>query len=137
MSFSNYMEKALLDFLNQQGTAYTPTSKFVALYKTDPGDANTGTEVSAAVDDTNYVRQPIAFGAAASGTGIALSTSAQTFAAVAYGSGGSAYTVTHIGIFDAATNGNLLASTALGASVSRLVGKTLAFDIGAITVALD
>lgn len=137
MSFSNYMEKALLDFLNQQGTAYTPTSKFVALYKTDPLDAASGTEVSATVDDTQYARQPISFGAATLGTGIALSSNAQTFAAVVYGSGVAAYTVTHIGIFDAATNGNLLASTALGASVSRSVGKTMAFDVGAITIALD
>jgi hypothetical protein len=137
MSFSNYMEKALLDFLNQQGTAYTPTTKFVALYKNDPGEANTGTEVSATVDDTAYARQAISFGAATLGTGIALSSNAQTFAAVVYGSGATAYTVTHIGIFDAATNGQLLAKTALGASVSRLVGKTLVFDIGAITVALD
>lgn len=136
MSFSNYMEKALLDHLNQ-GTAYTPTTKFVALYKTDPLDAASGTEVSATVDDTAYARQSITFGAATLGTGIALSTNAQTFAAVAYGSGGTAYTVTHIGIFDAATSGNLLASTALGASVSRLAGKTLVFDIAAITMALD
>ena len=131
------MEKALLDFLNQQGTAYTPTTKFVALYKSDPGEANSGTEVSATVDDTAYARQPISFGAATLGTGIALSSNAQTFSAVVYGSGAAAYTVGWIGIFDAATNGQLLASTALGASVSRTVGKTMAFDVGAITVALD
>jgi len=134
MSFSNYLEKALLDHLNQ-GTAYTPTTKFVALYKTDPLDAASGTEVSSTTDDTAYARQPISFGAATLGTGIALSSNAQTFAAVALGS--AAYTVGWIGIFDALTGGNLLESTVLGASVSRTAGKTLAFDVGAITVALD
>lgn len=137
MSFSNYTEKALLDHMNGVATFTPPTNKYVALYKSDPGEANSGTEVSASVDDTAYARQLITFAATTLGTGIALSSNAQTFAAVVYGSGAAAYTVTHIGIFDALTAGNLLESTALGASVSRTVGKTLAFDVGAITVALD
>lgn len=137
MSFSNYLEKALLDHLNGVATFTPPTNKYVALFKTDPLDAATGTEVSATVDDTAYARQLITFAAATSGTGIALSSNAQTFAAVVYGTNQAAYNVGWIGIFDNITNGNLLESTALGASVSRTVGKTLAFDVGAITVALD
>lgn len=137
MSFSNYTEKALLDHLNGVATFTPPANKYVALYKTDPLDAASGTEVSATTDDTAYVRRLITFAAATSGTGIALSSNAQTFAAVVYGSGAAAYTVTHIGIFDALTAGNLLESTILGAPVSRTVGKTMAFDVGAITVALD
>lgn len=137
MSFSNYTEKALLDHLNGVTAFTAPTNKYVALYKSDPGEANSGTEVSATTDDTAYARQLITFAATTLATGIALSSNAQTFAAVVYGSGAAAYTVTHIGIFDAATGGNLLESTALGASISRTVGKTLAFDVGAITVALD
>lgn len=136
MSFTLFTQKKLLDHLNG-GTAFTqPSTLTLALFKTNPGEAGTaGTEVSASTDDTAYARQTITFAAATLATGIALSSNAQTFAAVVYGSGAAAYTVTHIGIYS--NTGDMVSYTALGASISRVVGKTLAFDTGAVTVALD
>ena len=136
MSLSDYKEKKLLDHANGAAAWTAPANQYVALFKTDPGETGAGTEVSAVVDDTAYARQLITFGAATLGTGIALSTNAQTFAAVVYGSGAAAYTVTHLAVFDALTAGNLLDYGALNASISRVVGKTLVFDIGSITSAL-
>jgi hypothetical protein len=190
MSVSDYKEKKQLDHANNVASWTAPTTQYVALYKANPTDTDSINEVSAVVDDTAYARQTIAFGAATLGTGIAASTSAQTFAAVVYGSGAAAYTVTHIGILDAlgttsvtagsfvvgqrytitavgttsftaigasantvgvqfiATGvgsgtgtansaGNLLDYAPLTASISRVTGKTLVFDIAAITSALD
>jgi len=136
MSFTQYTQKKLLDHLHNVASYTMPTTLTLALFKTSPGEAGTaGTEVSVTVDDTAYVRQTITFAATTLGTGISLSSNAQTFAAVVYGSGAAAYTVSHIGIYDQL--GNMLSYTALGTSVSRLVGKTLVFDIGAITITLD
>lgn len=137
MALSDYKEKKLLDHSNNVTPWTAPTTQYLALFKSDPTDTGSGTEVSSTVDDTSYARQTIAFGAATLGSGVSLTTNAQTFAAVVYGSGGVPYTVTHIGIFDALTSGNLLDYAPLSASISRVVGKTLVFDIAAITSALD
>lgn len=136
MAMSDYKEKKMLDHANNSAAWTAPTTQYLALFKTDPGETGAGTEVSATVDDTAYARQAITFGAATLGTGIALSTNAQTFAAVVYGSGAAAYTVAYIGTFDALTAGNLLDYAPLNSSISRVVGKTLVFDIGAVTSAL-
>lgn len=137
MSFSQYTQKKLLDHLNGVEAYTAADDLYLGLFKTNPGETGAGTEVDATIDDTAYARQVITFAAATLGTGIALSSDAQTFAAVVYGSGAAAYTVTHIAIYDALTTGNIISYTALGASISRVVGKTLAFDIAAVTVALD
>lgn len=136
MAISDYKEKKLLDHANNVAAWTAPTTQYLALFKSDPGETGAGTEVSAIVDDTAYARQAITFAAATLGTGIALTSAAQTFSAVIYGSGAAAYTVTHVGIFDALTAGNLLDYGPLGASISRIVGKTLVFDTGAITSAI-
>lgn len=122
MSMSDAKEKLVLDHFNNVAP-YVATTQFVALYKTNPTDTNSGTEVSAAVDDTAYARQPITWAAATSGTGIALSSNAQTFAAVVYGSGAAAYNVTHFAIFTALTGGVMLDYEALNASISRAMSK--------------
>ncbi len=82
-------------------------TKYLALYVGDPTDANiTSQEVSAAW----YARQPIAGWSAPTGDGASTSNSnAITFPAVT----GGAVTVTHWGILDAVTAGNLWASGAL------------------------
>lgn len=136
MALSDYKEKKLLDHANNVASWTAPTTQYLALFKTDPGDTGSGTEVSAVVDDTAYARQSITFAAATSGAGTAITSNTQTFSAVVYGSGAAPYTVTHIGIFDALTAGNLLDYAPLLASVSRTVGKTMVFSTGAITSSL-
>lgn len=133
MALSDYAEKKLSDHIHGVATFTLPTGNYLALFKSDPTDTGSGTEVSATVDDTAYARQSITWAACNATSGIALSSNAQTFAAVVYGSGAAPYTVTHIGIFDAATSGNLLEYAPLNASISRVVGKTLVFDIGALS----
>jgi len=127
MSMSNYLENKVLDH-TLKTTAYTmPTTLYLALYTSDPTDADTGTEVTGGA----YARQAAVFGAAVGG--VASNSGVVTFpvATVSWG------TVTHVGIRDAITIGNLLYSGIL--SVSQLVGinNQLVFNAGQISITLD
>jgi len=134
---SDYLENAALDHI-LTSTSYTSPNAtlYLSLHTGDPLDDDTGaTEVDDVVDDTAYARQSIAF-AAASG-GVSASNTAQTFTAVVYGTGAAPYVVTHVGIYDASTAGNLLYSQALSPNRTLSVGEIASFDSGATTVTED
>lgn len=97
-AMSDYLENAIIN-ATLRGTAYTsPTTIYLALFTSNPTDAKTGTEVTGG----GYVRQAITFNAPSNGTSV---SAADVLFPVATASWG---TVTHIGIMDAATAGNLL-----------------------------
>jgi hypothetical protein len=127
-ALSNYSEKLLLDWLMTNGSATRPTAWHVALYTAAPSDAGGGTEVSG----SGYSRKSVTFAAASSPNGTTENTNTVSFTAV----GGSWGTVTHIGIFDAATGGNLLWHGALTASKTIGDGDTLEFAIGNIDLTI-
>lgn len=119
-ALSNYAENYLLDYLFS-GT------KYVSLHTADPTDAGTGAEVSGGA----YARASVTFAAAASGS--KASNVAATFPAAAANWG----TVTHVGIWDAATAGNLLMYGALAASSAINTGTTYSIPSGSLTASLD
>jgi hypothetical protein len=123
---SNYLENALIN-VTLRATSYTaPTTVYVALYTNDPTDADTGTEVSG----TSYARQSVTFGAPSNGA-------TTNSAAVEFPqAGGSWGTVTHIGIRDASTAGNLLYHTALDASKTIATGDVFRIASGSLSVTL-
>lgn len=125
-ALSDYLEAALLDhtFLN---TAYTsPTTVYLALYTSDPTDADAGTEVSGG----GYARQVITFSRT--------SNTVSNDASLSFTASGAAYgTVTHIGVHDDPTAGNLLFHAALTTSKTIADGDTLTFAIGDIDLTLD
>ena len=123
---SNYLENALIN-VTLRATSYTaPTTVYVALYTSDPTDADTGTEVSG----TAYARQSVTFGAPSN----AATTNS---AAVEFPqAGGSWGTITHIGIRDASTAGNLLYHTALDASKTIATGDVFRIASGSLSVTL-
>ncbi len=123
-ALSDYAEKLVLDWLMTGGTATRPTNWYVALYTTAPSDSGGGTEVTG----SGYARQTVAFDAATLGTGTTSNTGAVTFTAA----GGDWGAITHIGIHDAATGGNLLWHGSLLASKTIADGDTLEFAIGNI-----
>lgn len=127
-ALSNYAEKLLLDWAMTTGSATRPTAWYVALYTAAPSDTGGGTEVSG----SGYTRQAVAFDAATSPGGTTSNSGAVTFTA----SGGSWGTVTHIGIHDASTAGNLLWHGSMTASKSVADGDTLEFSIGNIDLTL-
>lgn len=127
-ALSDYAEKLLLDFLMTTGTATRPTAWYVALFTAAPNDAGGGTEVSAG----GYARQSVAFSAAASPGGTTSNTGEVSYTA----SGGDYGTVTHMGIFDASSSGNLLWHGALTASKAVADGDTLTFAVGNIDLTM-
>jgi len=123
---SNYLENALIN-VTLRATAYTaPTTVYLALYTTDPTDADTGTECTG----TSYARQSITFGAPSNG----VSTNS---AAIEFPQAGGAWgTITHIGIRDALTVGNLLYHTPLDASKTIATGDVFRVAVGSLSVTL-
>ena len=122
---SNYLENALIN-ATLRNTGYTsPTTVYLALYTSDPTDADTGTEVTG----NGYARQSITFGAPSNG--VSTNSAAIEFPQ-ATGSWG---TVAYIGIRDASTAGNLLFHTALDASKAIATGDVFRIAIGSLSVA--
>ena len=96
-AMSNYLENALIN-ATLRNTSYTsPSTVYVALFTSDPTDAGSGTECSGSA----YVRQSATFGTPSDG---ASSISADVEFPQATGAWG---TITHFGIFDASSSGNL------------------------------
>ena len=119
---STYLENKILDYV-LRNVAYTaPTTVYLALYTSNPTAADTGTEVTGG----SYARQSIAFSAASSG---ATSNSGTiTFSSMP------AATVTHFGIRDASTAGNLLFYGPLAASKTTASGDSLTASASSLSV---
>lgn len=126
MSFSNYLETELLDHVFA-GNAYTsPAAVYVGLFTSDPGEDGSGTEVSGG----SYARQAGSF----SVTG----NTATTTAAIEYPTATASWgTITHIGIYDASSAGNLLAYASLTASKAIASGDVFRIPTGDIDITLD
>ena len=126
MSFSNYLENKLL--LHTFGaTAYTaPTTLYLAIHTTNPAEDNSGTEVSGSA----YARQTVAFT-------VTTSTASNTAAVEFPTATGSWGTLTHVGVYDALTGGNLLAYAAL--TTSKIIGTNDVFRVpaGDLDITLD
>ena len=123
---SNYLENALVN-ATLRNTSYTsPTTIYVALYTTDPTDADTGTEVSG----NGYARQSVTFSSPSNG---ATSNSAAVEFPQATGSWG---TVAYIGLRDASSGGNLLYHTPLDASKTIATGDVFRISAGSLAVTL-
>lgn len=127
-ALSDYAEKLLLDWAMTTGSATRPTAWYVALFTAAPSDSGGGTEVSTG----GYARQSVTFGAASSPGGTTSNTNTVSFTA----SGANYGTVTHIGIFDNSSGGNLLWHGAMTASKTVNDGDTLEFSIGNIDLTL-
>lgn len=124
---STYLENAMVNAVLRNTTYTSPATVYVALFTTDPTDAGTGTEVSG----NAYQRTAVTFGAPSSG--VSTNSGAVTFP-TATGSWG---TVTHIGIMDASTIGNLLFHTALDTSKTITSGDIFTISTGNLSVTLD
>lgn len=119
---TDYLESALLNHV-LRNTAYTsPTTVYLALFTTATSDAAPGTEVTGG----SYARQAVAFNAPSGGA--VVNTAVETFTNMP------ACTVTHWGIFDAVSAGNMLFHGALSASKTYLAGEDATVAIGALSV---
>lgn len=123
---SNYLENALINATLRATTFTAPATVYVGLYTTDPTDANSGTECTG----TSYARKSATF--AAPSNGASLSSGDITFdqATTSWG------TISHIGILDALTTGNLLYHTPLTASKTIDTGDIFKIASGSLSVTL-
>lgn len=122
---STYMRDGVLNIL--KNTSFTGIATvYAALFTSDPLLTGTQGEISGG----SYARQSITWGAistAGGGRQIA-NTAAVTYTSMP------GFTITHVGLFDASTNGNFLYGDALTASQVVNTGGTFEFPIGDLTV---
>jgi hypothetical protein len=128
MSFSNHLETEILDHVFG-GNAYTaPGTLYLALHTANPDEDASGAEVS--TSGTAYARQTVTF--TVSGN------TATTDAAVEYATATDDFgTVTHVGVWDAETSGNLLAYAALTSSKTIETGDVFRVPTGDLDITLD
>ena len=128
MSKSDYLEQKILDDIYRLSAFTKPTSLYVALFTADPGETGASNEVSgnayARVQVTNDSSTWSRSGSVISNVG------AITFTAPTPASWG---TVTHFGMFDAATSGNYWGGAALATPRATSIGVAVSFAIGALT----
>lgn len=137
-ALSNYLENALLGLVLNKD-AFTGPSTWVSLYTSDPTDADTGTEVSGG----SYARQRVYDNLSGSpdwkvavvdGIGYLVENDDDiTFptATVAWG------TITHFGIHDAVSAGNLLYHGVLDSSQVVGIGGIFKFLVGDLNLRLE
>lgn len=97
-SKTNYLEAALINHLLRNNAYTSVATVYLALFTDDPTDAGTGTEVSGG----SYIRKSIAFSAASARTITNSADVTFTQASAPWG------TVSHYGIMDAESAGNML-----------------------------
>jgi len=124
--FSNFLEDALINATLRATTYTSPATVYVSLYTSDPTDADSGTEVSGG----SYARTSVTFDAPSNGV---TQNSADVTFPTATASWG---TVSHIGVHDASTSGNLLFHTALDTAKTIDSGDIFKIETGNLTVTL-
>ena len=131
MSFSDYLENALLDHLFGKATFSAPANIFIALFTVAPADDGTGgTEVSGGA----YARVSTAaadWNAAAAGLIDNLNAIVFPQATANWG------TVVAFGLYDALTAGNYLGGNNLTTSKAIDTDDTAEFAAGVLDVSLD
>ena len=124
---SDYGEALILNCLLRATNITAPTTVYLALFTSDPTDANdTANEVS----DSAYARQSCAFNAPHATEGYSANTSEVSFPAIVDGT----ITVGWVGIYDALTGGNLLYSQSVGSSKELEAGDVAAFGAAGLKV---
>lgn len=126
MSFSNTFETRVLTWVFTTGGATRPTEWHVALFTSNPDEDGSGTEVSGG----GYARQSVTF--TVSGN-TATNSGALEYATATAGYG----TVSHVGVFDASTGGNLIAYAALTTSKTIDTGDVFRIPDGDLDITLD
>lgn len=124
---SDYLELKFLDHFTGTASTSAPSAVYLGLSTASLNDDASGTELSG----SGYTRKAITF-ASASGGSIA-SNSAVEFPSATSSWG----TVSHWGIWDASSSGNLLFHGAFSASKAIATGDILKVASGSLTISAD
>lgn len=120
---SDYLRNALVNHVRGGAAFAQPAALYASLHSSDPGGNGAG-EISGG----SYSRKAVTFGAASGG--VASSTGTITFQDMP------AVTVAFVGLWDAASGGNFLASGSQNPK-SVPAGDDFVFDAGDLTFALE
>lgn len=128
MPKSNTAKTMVLNFLARNQSVAQPTQLYLALFSTNPTDANTGTEASY----DGYQRQAVTFGnpQLSGGNAIISNSSQLTFALVPSASGNIAYAA----LMTAQTGGDLMYYGPLAATYALNQGVQPIVPIGSLSV---
>lgn len=141
MSFTNYLEHATLDLMFG-ATAFTPSGNlYVGLSTTTPAeDGSSFTEPSSASGYNRAIISNTKSVISGWSTASQLSTSGEVhnMGTISFGSAsGNWGTITHAGVWNSLTNGNLLTASALTLQKTPTSGDIVTFPSGAISIRLD
>jgi len=128
MSFSNTFETHVLNYVFTTSSVTRPTAWYLALFTSNPAEDASGTEVS--TSGTAYTRKAVTFTV----SGNTASNSAEIEFPTATASFG---TVTHVGVFDASSSGNLIAYAALSTSKTIDTGDVMRIPASDFDITLD
>lgn len=132
-AFSDYLEAQLIN-ATLRGATYTGAGVYVALFKADPTDAGSGAEVS----DSGYVRQRAHATVASDGfTAPANGSSSNTRNLIFPAIVDVQNTITHWGIYDAQSAGNLLFHAPMLNPKTLDPTDVLSFPVGSLIVTLS
>ena len=124
---SDYLELKFLDHFTGTASTTAPSAVYLGLATASLADDASGTELSG----NNYTRKAITF-ASASGGSIASNSAVEFNSAT-----GSWGTISHWGIWDASSGGNLLFHGAFTASKAIATGDILKVASGSLTISAD
>lgn len=123
---STYLGNKVLRWLAGNSFPSAPADCYLALFDGDPKGA--GSEVGSSVNSSNP-RQPISFEAISAGTDNQLANDT----AVDWGNSEGSATLSHVGVYDASSSGNLLFARALpGGPYAITTSMPVSFGIGAV-----
>ena len=132
-AMSDDLENKLINHIFRNTDYTRPANIYLALFTAAPSDSGGGTEVSGG----SYARQAVATGAtsgwdAASG-GATANTGVVTLPMATADWG----TITHVGVFDASTSGNLMFHGALSSNKTVSNGDIFRFNAGEFDIAFQ
>lgn len=126
---SDYLEGALIDHMFNKAAFTALTNVYIALYTAAPSDSGGGTEVTGG----SYARVTSATSTWTRSANTIDNDNNEDFPAATASWG----TVTHVGLFDAVSAGNLLCWKALASSKAIADGDTARFLAGDLDFTLD
>jgi hypothetical protein len=123
--FSNFLEDAIINATLRGDNSDLPNGivPHLSLLSTDPTDADAGTETTW----VGYNRMVLTFDAPVDGY-------TQNTSAVTFPPSDGTYNVTHIGVYDSLTGGNLLYHTPLNNTKTLYSTDTITFNAGSVQI---
>ena len=139
MAFSQYFATQVLSWVKGAPFPTALSNVYISLHSADPGVAGTNADETAAITNsanrTTIASSALGAVSGASGGGFEI-TNTGVVQLTTSANNSNAITVTHFGVWDAASGGNFLASGQLTSSVDVELGDTVQFNIGSMAVRL-